>query len=72
LKCLILLVVFNFSLSDSNGQTDLKLPGKVYCVVLHLGKGLGADCVFGATVELEKSPRDIFGPAGLRIDTFQF
>ena len=30
LKCLILLVVCNFSLSDSNGQTGLKFPGKVY------------------------------------------
>jgi hypothetical protein len=44
LKCLILLVVCNFSPSDSNGQTSLKLPGKVYCRVLHLGEGPGADC----------------------------
>ena len=26
------------------GQTDLKLHGKVYCAVLHLGEGPGADC----------------------------
>jgi len=35
LKCLILLVVFSFSHSDSNGQPGLELPGKVYCTVLH-------------------------------------
>jgi hypothetical protein len=33
-----------FFASDSKGQTDLKLPGKVYCTVLHLGEGPGADC----------------------------
>ena len=43
-KCLISLVFCNFSLSDSNGQTGLKLRGKVYCTVLHLGEGPGADC----------------------------
>jgi len=44
LKCLILLVVCNFSPSDSNGQTGIKFAGKVYCIVLHLGEGPGADC----------------------------
>jgi hypothetical protein len=29
--------------SDSNGQTGLKLSGKVYCTVLHLGESPGAD-----------------------------
>jgi len=35
---------YNFSRSGSNWQTDLKLSGKVYCIVLHLGEGQGADC----------------------------
>jgi hypothetical protein len=63
LKCLISLVFCNFSLSDSNGQTGLKLRGKVYCTVLHLGEGPGADCTLfsGATVELERGLIDIFG-----------
>jgi hypothetical protein len=30
---------YNFSRSGSNWQTDLKLSGKVYCIVLHLGEG---------------------------------
>jgi hypothetical protein len=44
LKCLILLVICNFSLFESIGQTDLKLPRKVYCTVLHPGQGPAADC----------------------------
>jgi hypothetical protein len=43
LEYLILMGVFNFSLSDSNGQIGLKLPVKVYCIVLHFGEGQGAD-----------------------------
>jgi hypothetical protein len=40
----LFLVIFKFSLLDLNGSTGLKFPGKVYCTVLRLGKGLGADC----------------------------
>jgi hypothetical protein len=43
LKHLILLVCYDFSLSASDGQADSKLPGKVYCTVLHLGEGPGAE-----------------------------
>jgi hypothetical protein len=43
MKCLILLVVYDFSLSASNGQPGLKIPGKVYCTVLHIGEGPGAN-----------------------------
>jgi hypothetical protein len=44
LKCLILLAICNFSLSGSNGQTALKLSGKVYCTVLHVGERPAAGC----------------------------
>jgi hypothetical protein len=43
-----------FSPADSNGQTDLKLLGKVYCIVLHLGEGPRVDsALFSGPVELE-------------------
>jgi hypothetical protein len=34
---------FQFLLSDSNWQLGLKIPGKVYCPVLHIGEGPRAD-----------------------------
>jgi hypothetical protein len=57
------LVFVSFALSDSNGQPGLKIPGKVYCMVLHIGEGPGADFALfsGRQWSFERRLKLIFG-----------